>query len=158
MPQEPPKKWEKDQKKNFFFNYWSIVNLQCCVNFFLFSFFFFFFFFGCVTAYGIPRPGIRSELQLQPVPQLWQCQILNPLCWTGDRTCVPTLQRHLWFCCTTVGSPVNFCCAAKWLSYMSIHFHILFHYGLSQDIAYSSPCWPVEFGWLSLLCILVCIY
>ena len=31
---------------------------------------------------------------------------------------------------------VNYCCTAKWLSYTYIYviFHILFHYGLSQDI------------------------
>ena len=28
--------------------------------------------FGCPTAYGVPRPGIRSELQLRPKPQLQQ--------------------------------------------------------------------------------------
>lgn len=33
--------------------------------------FFFFFFFGLPMAYGIPGPGIRSESQLQPTPQLW---------------------------------------------------------------------------------------
>ena len=33
---------------------------------------FFFFFFGCPTAYGVPRPGIRSQLELCPKPQLWQ--------------------------------------------------------------------------------------
>ena len=27
----------------------------------------------------VPRPGIKSKLQLQPAPQLWQCQILNLL-------------------------------------------------------------------------------
>ena len=34
----------------------------------------------------IPQPGIESEMQLQPLPQLWQCWILNPLCWAGDWT------------------------------------------------------------------------
>ena len=29
---------------------------------------------------------------------------------------------------------------AKWLSYIYIFFHILFHYDLSQDIEYSSLC------------------
>ena len=33
----------------------------------------------------VPGPGIESELQLQPIPQLWQCQILNR--------------------CTTIGTP-----------------------------------------------------
>ena len=36
------------------------------------AFFFFFFFFGCPMAYGVPRPEIRSKLQLQPKLQLWQ--------------------------------------------------------------------------------------
>ena len=48
--------------------------------------FFFFLFFGCPAAYGIPRPGIISQIQLQPKPQLWQCQIPNPLCWAGAGT------------------------------------------------------------------------
>ena len=46
----------------------------------LFSGFFvclFVFFFGHHSAYGVPRPGIRSELQLWPMPQLWQCGILT---------------------------------------------------------------------------------
>ena len=45
--------------------------------------------------------------------------------------CIINLQ-----CC------VNFCCIAKWFSYIHTHkcvcvytlFHILFHYGLSQDV------------------------
>ena len=34
----------------------------------------------------------------------------------------------------------NLCCTAKWFSYIRIDtlFYILFHYGLSQDIEYSS--------------------
>ena len=30
--------------------------------------------------------GIESEPQLQPKPQLWQCQILNPLHPSGNQT------------------------------------------------------------------------
>ena len=55
---------------------------------------FFFFLFGHPAAYGVPRPGIRSELQLQPKPQLWQHRILNPLYWARDRTCLPALPKH----------------------------------------------------------------
>ena len=40
-------------------------------------------FVGCPAAHGVPKPGIRSEPQLQPKPQVQQHQILNPL-W--DRT------------------------------------------------------------------------
>ena len=40
---------------------------------------------------------------------------------------------------------VNFYCTAKWLSYTFIYivFHILFNYGLSQDIEYNSLCYTV---------------
>ena len=40
----------------------------------------FFFPLAVLMAYGSSRPGIKSEKQLQPKPQLWQCRILNPLC------------------------------------------------------------------------------
>lgn len=43
----------------------------------------FFFFFGRPSAYGVPRPGIGFQPQLQPEPQLWQRWILNPLHQTG---------------------------------------------------------------------------
>ena len=36
-----------------------------------------FFFFGHPTADGVPGPGIRPKLQLQPTPQLWKHWILN---------------------------------------------------------------------------------
>ena len=34
----------------------------------------------------VPRPSTESKPELQPMSQLQQCQILNPLCWTGDQT------------------------------------------------------------------------
>ena len=43
-----------------------------------------FFFFFCPTAYGVPRPETGSKPQLQAIPQLPQCQILNPLCGAGN--------------------------------------------------------------------------
>ena len=48
--------------------------------------FFLFFFIGHPAVYGVPRPGIKSKLELQPMPQLWQCQPLNPLCQAGGGT------------------------------------------------------------------------
>ena len=33
----------------------------------------------CARHVEVPEPGIKSELQLQPTPQLQKCQILNPL-------------------------------------------------------------------------------
>ena len=41
--------------------------------------------------------------------------------------------------------------------YIHIHFQILFHYGLSQDIEYSSLCYTVGPCCLSLLYKVVCI-
>ena len=54
---------------------------------------------------------------------------------------------------------VNFCCTAKWFSYTYTYilFHILFHYGLSQDTECSSLCYTVGPCCLSILCIIVCI-
>ena len=34
--------------------------------------------FGRPAACGVPKPGIRSEPQLQPMSQLWQRQIFEP--------------------------------------------------------------------------------
>ena len=41
--------------------------------------------------------------------------------------------------------------------YIYILFYILFHYGLSQDIDYSSLCYMVGPCYLSILYIIVCI-
>ena len=51
---------------------------------------------------------------------------------------------------------VNFCCTANdSLIHIYILFHILFHYGLSQDIEYTSLCNTVE-SCLSIKYIMVC--
>ena len=49
--------------------------------------------------------GPGSELQLWPKPQLWQHQILNPLCYVGDWTCVSQLPGHHQSCYAIVGTP-----------------------------------------------------
>ena len=64
-----------------------------------------FFWGGHPTASGVAGLGIRSKLQLWPMPQLQQCWILNPLCQAGDWACMPVLQRHCWSCCATTGNP-----------------------------------------------------
>ena len=52
------------------------------------------------------RPGIESEPHLPPMPQPWQCWILNPLLQTGGRTCDDSeTMAGSWTCCATVGSP-----------------------------------------------------
>ena len=58
-------------------------------------------------AYGLPEPGIRTELQLQPSLQLWQHWILNLLCWAGDLICVLVLQRHGQSHCAIAGTLVS---------------------------------------------------
>ena len=67
------------------------------------SCFFFFFFFDHPAVYGIPRPGMRSEPQLQPTPKLQQCWIFNPLSPAGNQTCIPVFQRYCQSRCTTAG-------------------------------------------------------
>ena len=47
----------------------------------------FIFFYFLATPYSVHGLEIRSELQLQPKPQLWQRQILNPLCQARNQTC-----------------------------------------------------------------------
>ena len=62
----------------------------------------FMYLFGRPTVYGVPWPGIRSELQLR------SCSIIrtfNPQCWAGDQTCILVLQRCHQFHCTTTGTP-----------------------------------------------------
>ena len=46
---------------------------------------------------------------------------------------------------------IYFCCAAVIWLYIYIFFHLLFHYGLLQDIEYSSLCCPVGPWCLSIL-------
>lgn len=41
----------------------------------------------------IPGPGIESELQLRPMPQMGQCQILNPLHPAGIQPTLPETMR-----------------------------------------------------------------
>ena len=70
------------------------------------------FFFGCPMAYGVTGLGgsDRSH-RCNVLPQLWQCWILNPLCWARDQTCIPALQRCHRSCCTTAGAPPSLSCS-----------------------------------------------
>ena len=53
--------------------------------------FFFFFFFGRPMAYGVPRPGIRSEPQLWLLTTAWSNtgSLITQCGGRGDWTCVP---------------------------------------------------------------------
>ena len=72
------------------------------------------------AAYGVPRPGIRSELHLQPMLQLQQHRILNLLCRPRDGNFVLALpQWELWF------QPFISCLMLMWflLSFFTYIFH-----------------------------------
>ena len=61
----------------------------------------------------MPGPGIECESQLEPVSQLWQHQIHNPLQMARDQTCTSavtqtTALRSLIHC-ATVGTATNTC-------------------------------------------------
>ena len=83
MPQKWPEPWQ--------WQHWPLNPLSCqgtpLFKFYYIIFLLFYLYFGCtLPPIEIPGPGIESELQLPTMPQLQQCWILNPLCWTGDQT------------------------------------------------------------------------
>ena len=57
------------------------------------------------TSYEVPWARDQTQAIVSTKPQLWQCWILNPLCWAGDGICIPVLPRCRWFHCATVGIP-----------------------------------------------------
>ena len=99
--------------------------------FYFILFFKFYLSFGLYVTYEVPGPGVRSEQQWQPMLQLQRCWIqrwiLNPLCWAGDRTHAPALQRCHWSCCATEGTPGaqtldrQILTAKKYLKYPKLH-------------------------------------
>ena len=69
----------------------------------------FFFLFSAVPPY-MEFPGQGSDPRHScNLSQLWQCQILKPLCQTRNRTCIPELPRCWWSHCTTAGTNDNLC-------------------------------------------------
>ena len=44
----------------------------------------------------VSRPGIRSELHLQPTPQLWQHWILNPTCHSRNSEIIYFFLCEFW--------------------------------------------------------------
>ena len=67
-----------------------------------------FFVFGYPMAYRIPEPRIKYKPELQPIPQLQQCQFLNVLCWVGPRMepMPPQRQAGSFTHCATAGNPI----------------------------------------------------
>ena len=106
----------------------------------------------------------------------WPAPSLRPLhhaCWDLDGLLQSTPCLILLFLIVVDLKRVNSCCVAKWLHivypylyfllflvcllyYIYILFHILFHFGLSQDSEYSSLCYtvgPCHFSSCGLVCI-----
>ena len=57
--------------------------------------FIFSFFSAHSVACWVPGPGIKSNPELWPILQMWQCWILNPLCQAGDWTHCPCCCRDI---------------------------------------------------------------
>ena len=70
--------------------------------------------------------------------------------WTW--TAISFFLNLLYWCIVDLQCCVYFCCTAKWFSYtyIYIHFQILFHYGLSQDIEFNSLCYTVGPCWTGI--------
>ena len=84
--------------------------------------------------------------------------------WSGlartDRPGELTLYEYSYSFILDSQCCVNFCGTSEWLSYthISILFNILFSYGLSWDIEYSSLCHTARLCCLSILFVIICIY
>ena len=81
----------------------------------------------------VPQLGIESKLQPWPMPQQWQCHILNPLCRARGWTCASTVTWAtavgFLIYSATAGTPVmgNFNFLISFLSFLSgfLIFHLL---------------------------------
>ena len=61
---------------------------------------FFFSFLVTPKAYGVPGPGIKSQLELQPAP----LNPLNPLCWARNQSDFPAAAETGSVCCAAMGT------------------------------------------------------
>ena len=81
-------------------------------------FFFFFSIFGLPAAYEVPRPGIRSELQLWPMPQLWQLTAPGQ----GSVLCLGTAET----------APIPLCHSGNCLMYLFFLFKFPWNFLFDQ--------------------------
>ena len=81
---------------------WTFRLFPCLVCHF---YYFLFFSFLAAPLHMAPGPGISYEPHSQPKPQLLQRWILNLLCHSRDRTCIPTLPKCCRSHCATAGTP-----------------------------------------------------
>ena len=115
----------------------SLASVFCCVLLLGFFLFICLFLGPHLWHMEVPRLGVTSKLQLPAYstaigkPDLnhvcnlhhssWQCQILNPLSETRDRTCILMETSWIHFHCTTMGTPsIHYLMFKK-----KIHYHTL---------------------------------
>ena len=97
-------------------------------------YFLFFCHFWPPTAYGAPEPGIRLEPQSWPKPQLWQCQIPDPLCRSRDWTHVLATSKTLPIPLRHSGSSCK---------------GIFIHRKATQPSKRTDDCYIQQHGWFS---------
>ena len=103
---------------------------QLVLSGFLFCFVCFSFCFRAApTALEVPGLGMESEPQLYPVPQLWQCCILNPLSEAGNWNLV--LSNTSWVCYYWPSWELSICLNLKFPSdrWCWTSFHLYIFYG-----------------------------
>ena len=106
---------------------------------------------GMLGLQSHPLPGGGGLLSSTCLSFLWDCKftearLLFSLCNASNNNNNNISFKILFYLSIVdLQSCVNFCCTAKWFSNIYI-FHILFCYGLPQDIEYSSLCYTVGEG------------
>ena len=100
--------------------------------------------------WDLPRPGSRARTRVPCIGR----QILNH-CATREALNLFFIEVQLIYNVVLISA------VQQSDSVIHIHtffFNIVFHYGLSQGIGYSSLCYTVEPGCLSILNLIVCTY
>ena len=135
-------------------DFYSIKTENIFINPKRFVFVFVFLFFGPLAADGVSRPGIKTKLQLQPMPQLQQCRIPNPLCQTRDWSYIPALQKHRWSCCASLSRNSSkyilirlFCTVSEITEPLFISY-IHFFLSVLQFVLFLMPDFEIEYFFL----------
>ena len=106
-----------------------------------FPFFLFFLFQLHPQHVEISGPGIKSELQLQPMLHLQQHWILNPLCWAGDKTGTAIEASWIITHCTMSETPIFFLLST---------FTNMFHYSFGCQSVYSYSLKHFYSSWIKV--------
>ena len=100
----------------------------------------------------VPWPGIKSKLQLWPLPQLWKCCILNLLHpawdWTFNFTVTRAATVRFLTHCSTAGTSV----LPSLSQFLEVFYHDIWNYSLSysknnlilnRNLKLALQYWPV---------------